>query len=61
MGHMYDSVLLREGVLSAQMTPKLEARRTSTPSSPDDCPHCGADTANVQGLTACPECGWTTN
>lgn len=43
------------------MTPQLAAQRAPVPTHPEDCPDCGAGTANVQGLTACPECGWTTN
>jgi ribosomal protein S27AE len=60
MGHPFDRVLIVGEDGTTKMTPRLAARRKPVPVHPDDCPECGAGTANVQGLTACPECGWTT-
>jgi hypothetical protein len=58
---MYGSVLPVDDPRSPTMTPALAATRPDAVTDDDDCPHCGAVPANVQGLTACPECGWTTN
>lgn len=60
MGDTCDNVLILGDRVPGTMTPELAAKLAPAPIQAD-CPHCGAGTANVQGLTACPECGWTTN
>lgn len=61
MGDICGGVIPHDVVEPPTMAPQLKASPSPVPTHPDDCPHCGGGTVNVQGLVACPECGWTTN